>query len=63
MDKIDMNDLIKCYESNPDFKSYVDKCVQTYGHDIDYVLHQPITQEYYMYLNKIGAYDETKSHC
>lgn len=57
---ITFNDLFKFYNDNADFKSYVDKCIKTYGGDIPYVLAQPITKEYYCYLNKIGDYDEHK---
>ena len=57
---IPFNDLLKCYETNDDFKRYVDSCVRTYGRDVSYVLQQPITKQYYQYLNKIGEYDETK---
>lgn len=56
----DINDLIKCYNENKDFKDYVDKCVKTYGKDVDHMLRQPITDQYYQYLNKIGDYDEHK---
>ena len=59
--KSSFNDMLKCYETNDDFREYVDKCVKTYGNDINHVLKQPITEQYYQYLNKIGDYDETKS--
>ena len=62
MSDIVFNDLLKCYETNDDFKKYVDKCVKTYGRDVDYVLRQVITKQYYQYLNKVGEYDETKPH-
>ena len=62
MFEVSFNDMLKCYESNEDFKSYVDKCVNTYGNDVDYVLRQPIVSQYYQYLNKVGDYDERKPH-
>ena len=58
---IDINDMRKCYDTNEDFKTYVDKCVKTYGGNVDYVLQQTITQQYYQYINKIGEYDEHKA--
>ncbi len=47
-----MNDLIKYYESNKDFKRYVDECVKTYGKDVNHMLQQGITQSYYIYLKE-----------
>ena len=60
MFKVSFNDMLKCYETNKDFKQYVDACVKTYGKDVNHMLQQRITEQYYQYVNKIGDYDETK---
>lgn len=46
------NEMLKFYNENKDFKEYVDKCVKTYGKDVDYMLSTPIAKEYYEYLRK-----------
>ena len=46
----DINEMLLYYESNKDFKRYVDECVKTYGKDVRHMLEQPITREYYQYL-------------
>ena len=50
MEKI--NELLKFYEQNEDFKTYIDKCVKTYGKDINYMLSTPIAHEYYKQLKE-----------
>ena len=50
-----ITELRKFYEVNEDFKEYVDKCVKTYGKDVDYMLRTPIAYEYYKQL--IGKKD------
>lgn len=52
---IDINDMIKFYNNNEDFKRYVDECVKTYGKDVDHMLHQRITEQYYLSLQKGGC--------
>ena len=53
---IPKNKLIKCYDTNEDFKTYIDKCVKTYGKDVDYMLDTPTAQQYYLYITKQGEY-------
>ena len=48
MEKI--NEMLKFYEQNEDFKDYIDKCVKTYGKDITFMLSTPIAYEYYKQL-------------
>lgn len=50
-----LNEMIKFYETNKDFKRYVDKCVKTYGKDVHYMLQQGITEQYYLSLQKDGC--------
>lgn len=50
MEKI--NELLKFYEQNEDFKDYVDKCVKTYGRDVNFMLSTPIAYEYYKQLKE-----------
>ena len=45
-----INELLTFYEENEDFKTYIDKCVKTYGKDIDFMLRTPIAYEYYKQL-------------
>ena len=47
---MDVNELYKFYEENKDYKDYVDKCVKTYGKDVDFMLRTPIAYEYYKQL-------------
>lgn len=46
----DFNELYKFYLKNEDFKDYIDKCVKTYGKDVDFMLRTPIAYEYYKQL-------------
>lgn len=55
--KITLDDLLKAYENNTDFRQYVDKCIKTYGKNIYVTLRQPIILNYYKYLNKLGEYE------
>ena len=55
-----INAMMDCYNQNKVFKEYVDKRIKDSGKDIDMVLQEVITQQYYQYINKIGDYDETK---
>lgn len=43
---MDKNELRKLYRDDPDFRRYVDACVRTYGHDVDYTLEFAIVEEY-----------------
>lgn len=47
-----ITELRKFYEVNEDFKDYVDKCVKTYGKDVDFMLRTPIAYEYYKQLKE-----------
>lgn len=47
-----INELLKFYEQNEDFKSYIDKCVKCYGKTVDFMLHTPIAYEYYKQLRE-----------
>lgn len=47
-----LNELLKFYESNKDFKKYVDECVKTYGKDKNYMLQTRIAESYYDYLKE-----------
>ena len=47
-----LNAMIKYYETNKDFKRYVDECVKTYGKDVNHMLQQGITEQYYLYLKE-----------
>lgn len=50
MEKI--NELLKFYEQNEDFKTYIDKCVKTYGKDVSFMLSTQTAKEYYKYLKE-----------
>lgn len=52
----DINEMLKFYDENIDFKRYVDACVRTYGKDINHMLQQRITEQYYLYLTKKDDY-------
>ena len=54
--------MMDCYNQNDIFKQFVDKRIKDSGKDIDTVMQEVITQQYYEYINKIGEYDaaETK---
>ena len=41
------NEMLKFYNENEDFKRYVDECVKAYGKDVDHMLEQGITEQYY----------------
>ena len=47
-----INEMLKFYENNEDFKNYIDRCVQTYGKDVDFMLRTPIAYEYYKQLKE-----------
>lgn len=46
----EVNEMYKFYCENQDFKTYIDKCVKTYGKDVNYMLSMPISREYYKQL-------------
>lgn len=46
------NEMLLFYQSNEDFKKYIDGCVKTYGKDVDYMLQTKIAEEYYKYLKE-----------
>ena len=48
----DINEMLKYYETNKDFKRYVDECVKAYGKDVTHMLQQGITESYYRYLKE-----------
>ena len=52
---MDKNELRKLYRDDPDFRRYVDACVRTYGHDVEYALESPIVAEYARSLTKGGC--------
>jgi len=58
----DINTLLKFYETNHDFKRYIDACVQTYGKDVHYMLETRTAEQYYLSLIKGGCnnHDEIK---
>ena len=57
----DQNELLIFYEKNKDFRDYIDKCVKTYGKDINYMLQTKTAQEYYQYLKeKMKGKDENQ---
>ena len=59
---VDLNEMIKFYDTNADFKRYVDECVKTYGKDVHHMLQQGITEQYYLSLQKGGCnYKEQSS--
>ena len=45
-----MSELKDFYNSNADFKEFVDKCMRTYSWTLEYALSSPITKNYYNYL-------------
>lgn len=51
----DINTMLKFYESNRDFKRYIDECVKTYGKDVHYMLETRTAEEYYKSLQKGGC--------
>lgn len=48
----EINELREFYETNEDYKNYIDKCVKTYGKDVDFMLRTPIAYEYYKQLKE-----------
>lgn len=46
------NELLMFYQSNKDFKKYIDECVKTYGRDVNYMLQTRIAESYYEYLKE-----------
>lgn len=56
------NEMLKFYNENEDFKNYIDKCVKTYGKDVDHMLEQGITEQYYLSLQKNGCNYHEESH-
>lgn len=46
------NEMLLFYQSNKDFKKYIDECVKAYGKDVDYMLQTKIAEEYYKYLKE-----------
>lgn len=52
---MDVNELYKFYEENKDYRDYVDKCVKTYGKDVDYMLRTKTAEEVYREMQKGGA--------
>ena len=52
---VDKNAMLKFYETNKDFKRYIDECVKTYGKDKFYMLETRIAEEYYLSLQKGGC--------
>lgn len=52
---MDKNELRKLYRDDPDFRRYVDACIRTYGHDVEYALESPIVEEYAKSLMKGGC--------
>lgn len=48
-------EMYKFYTENADFKNYVDKCVSTYGKDVNAVFDLAITKEYMRSLQKGGC--------
>lgn len=51
----DFNELYKFYLKNGDFKDYIDKCVETYGKDVDYMLRTKTAEEVYKEMQKGGC--------
>lgn len=45
-----MNELKSFYDTNKDFKEYVDKLISVYGWTLEKALQSPITKNYYDYL-------------
>lgn len=54
------NEIYKFYLKNKDFKDYVDRCVETYGKDVSYMLETPIAQNVYKEMQK-GGCNENKN--
>lgn len=52
---IDKNTLYQFYQTNKDFKRYIDACVKTYGKDVSYMLETRIAEQYYLSLQKDGC--------
>ena len=55
------NEMLMFYNSNKDFKRYIDECIKTYGKDVDYMLKTRIAESYYTYLKEeMKSKDENK---
>lgn len=52
---IQVEKMQKFYLANYDFQIFVNKNIQTYGRTLDQELRNPITQEYYLTLQKRGC--------
>lgn len=63
---IQTEQIHRFYLENHDFQVYVNKNIQTYGRTLDQELQNPITQEYYLSLQKGGcnakSEDRAKDH-
>ena len=55
------NEIYKFYESNKNFKDYIDKCVATYGKDVPYMLETRTAEEVYKEMQKGGCNEEKDS--
>lgn len=49
------NEIYKFYQTNEDFKDYIDKCVASYGKDVPYMLETPIAKDVYKEMQKGGC--------
>lgn len=49
---ITIEEMQDYYNTNEDFKRYVDECAKTYGKDVNTMLQQGITESYYLYLKE-----------
>ena len=47
---MELSELKAYYNTNEDFKRYVDKCMETYNWTLEYALLSPITISYYKYI-------------
>lgn len=50
-----IEEMIRAYRKNKDFRRYVDACMETYGKTLDEVLELRITESYYKELQKGGC--------
>lgn len=53
-------ELVQFYETNADFKRFVDENAKGYGKDPSYILQTQTTREYYKSLIKGGINERTK---
>ena len=49
------NELYQFYMKNSDYRDYIDKCVKTYGKDVQYMLETPIAKEVYREMQEGGV--------